>query len=277
MTTTSPYRIFDLHQHVQETIRPQPEGGYDIEEDLRYRLQIMDKHGIRTGALLASLLYERPEGIKDTRRMNDFVAWYRDNHRDRFPVGIGTVDPLQGEAAGVAELERMATELRLQGAVWHHHFSGVDIADRRMGPFLRTLAKHNLPALIHVRGYSHESTWSLETLAKRVPEATIIAMCPMNGLQQMRELQGVGERCPNIMFNTSLLWPLNNWIERFTQWFGSERIIFGTDLHFHPKPSYLRPPGLDQILVSQELNDEDKRNILWRNAERLFPVLQTYS
>jgi predicted TIM-barrel fold metal-dependent hydrolase len=277
VTEASAYRIFDLHQHVQETMRPLPGGGYDVEADLKYRLGIMDQHGIRAGALLASLLYERPDGIKDTRRMNDFVAWYRDFDRDRHPVAIGTVEPIYGEAVGVAEIERMATELKLDGCVWHHHFQGVDIDDRRMAPFLRTLARYNLPALIHVRGYSHESTWSLENLARRVPEATIIAMCPMNGLQQMRELQGVGERCPNIMFNTSLLWPLNNWIERFTQWFGSERIIFGTDLHYHPKPSYLRPPGLDQILVSEELSDEDKRNILWRNAERLFPVLQQYS
>jgi len=168
----------------------------------------------------------------------------------------------------------MIAELKLDGCVWHHHFSGTSIDDRRMTPFLQTLARHGKPALIHVRGYSHETTFAFENLARRVPECTIVAMCPMNGLQQMRELQGVGERCPNIMFNTSLVWPLNHWIERFTSWFGSQRIIFGSDVHYHEKPSYIRPPGLDEVLTSDELSDQDKRNILWDNAERLFPQLK---
>ncbi len=271
------FRIFDIHQHVQEHIPDHADGTYDrhlYEIDRDFRLGAMDDNGVRAGAILASLLYERPYGVADTRRMNNYVAWYRDQNRYRWPVAVGTVEPIFGADAGIAEIERMVGELGMDGCVWHHHFAGVGIDDRRMTPFLQTLALLGKVAFIHVRGYSHETTFALETLAKRVPECTIVTLCPMNGLQQMRELRGVGERCPNIMFNTSLLWPLNHWVDTFASWFGSERIIFGTDLHYHAKRGYSRPPGLDDILNSEDLTEQDKRNILWDNAQRLFPQLK---
>ena len=53
-------------------------------------------------------------------------------------------------------------------------------------------------------------------------------------------------------------------IERLVKAVGSERILFGTDM-----------PWFDEFqaiggVLSAEITDEDKRNILYRNAERIL-------
>ena len=268
-------RVFDVHQHLPEHIpNTERELGL-VQRDVDYRLRVMDKHGIEAAAIMASLLYDRPNGVADTRRMNDYVAWYRDRHPDRFPVAIGTVDPMQGLEAGLVEISRATSELKLDGLVWHNHFAGTSLDNYKMVAFVNALADAGLPAFVHVREpYEHETPTRLENLAKRCPTATIIAMGVMTGAQRLGELRAIGERNPNVVFETSLVWPLNNWIDRFVEFFGSERVIFGTDLHFHETASYRHPPGLADILESDKLTEEDRHNILWGNAARLLPSLQ---
>jgi len=53
-------------------------------------------------------------------------------------------------------------------------------------------------------------------------------------------------------------------IEAFVEAVGSERILFGTDLPWFD-PHY----GIGCILMSR-ITDDDRRNILHRNAERLY-------
>jgi len=266
-------RIFDVHQHLPEHIPNIQTEQALIQRDLDYRLRVMDKHRIQAGAIMASLLYDRPNGVADTRRMNDYVAWYRDRHRDRFPVGIGTVEPIHGLEQGLLEINRIATELKLDGLVWHNHFAGMALDHYRMVAFVNALGDLGLPAFVHVREpYEHETPTRLENLAQRAPATAIVAMGVMTGAQRLGELHGVGERCPNVVFETSLVWPLNNWIDRFVEFFGSQRVIFGTDLHYHEAPSYRHPPGLADVLESDKLTDDDRENILWANAARLFPL-----
>ena len=144
------YQIFDLHSHVNEGLmkRALPDGGYDVADDVRYRLGIMRRANVRACGLMSNHVYERPQGIVQTRQMNDFVAWYRDTHRDVFPVSIGGVEPIYGVQVGAAEIRRMATELRLDGVVWHHHFHGTDLDEPRMFALIEELERHRLPAFL---------------------------------------------------------------------------------------------------------------------------------
>jgi len=53
-------------------------------------------------------------------------------------------------------------------------------------------------------------------------------------------------------------------IEKFVDRAGSEKIIFGTDTPWFNHHNYIG------ALLGAEISDDDRRNILYRNAEKLL-------
>ena len=268
-----PFRIFDTHQH----LGPIRDGhGPDREVDFTYRMGVQQTFGVRAAAIMGASIYERANGQADTRRMNDKVAAYRDAYRDRYPVALGLIEPDHGVEAGIAEIHRLHDELHLDGVVWHHYFHGTSIDEPRMVAFVQELGRLKMPAYIHLIAHmtSLVTAARLENLALKCPDTTIVALAPFSHLTQMPEVRHLGDACPNVLFDTSLVWPINHWTIQFAEWFGSERIIFGSDLIYHPEgPPYYVLPALTDILQTTRLSEADKQNILWNNAERLFPAL----
>ena len=266
-------RVFDIHQHVGLlTVSGHLEPGtttIDIDDDYRRRVAVMDRFGVTKGAIMPALQYERPRGQMDTCCINDLMAEYRRRHAERFPVALGTVEPLHGEKAGVAELERMAGELRLDGVVWHHRFQGTFIADWRMRPFLRKAETLGLPAFIHLFAESTmEAPWGLEALAEEFPGVPFVAIDAFSGHTQSRYMLSLGRRFLNILFETAALFPLGRLIEEFVGALGSERILYGSDLYVDPL-MYNVPHVLEEIRAAA-ISPRDRENILWNNACRLF-------
>src|SRR5262245_9412630 len=95
IVTASGSGLFDCHHHVGDVSAflgvDMPGGG--VASELDARLAIMDAAGVGQAAVIPSHAYERPDGIADTRSVNDGIAAYRDARPDRFPVAIGIVEP----------------------------------------------------------------------------------------------------------------------------------------------------------------------------------------
>lgn len=267
--------IFDAHQHVGDLAigdASQQRKGWDADGDREQRLKMMDKAGIQSAMVLPSLQYLRPNGAADTRQINDLAAEYRERYRDRFPTAGGTVEPLHGVEAGLEEIRRIAEELKLDALVWHHRFQGTFINDPSMKPFLEAAARYGLPAYIHLFAESTmEAPWGLEALAEAHPEVAFIALDAFSGVTQARYIMGIAKRCPNVYVETACVFPLGRLIEQFVAAFGSERVLFGTDLYVSP-PMYNHPHVLHEILEAPTLTDQDKRNIFFDNARRLFKL-----
>jgi predicted TIM-barrel fold metal-dependent hydrolase len=266
------YMIFDIHHHVGALDTGGGGPIWKVEGDYTQRVQIMDKFGVRAAAVMPSSQYLRPNGIPDTCALNDLVADYRNRYRDRFPVALGTVEPLHGEEAGVQEIRRLIEKLHMNGVVWHHRFQGTFINDKRMHPLLRTLAEYQVPAFIHLFGESAmEDPWGLEALAEEHPQITFVALDAFSGSTQSKVVMRIAKRCPNVFLETGITFPLGRIIEEVVANIGSERVLFGTDLYVAPL-MYLHPDVLYQILDAPTLTDQDKHNIFWNNAQRLFKL-----
>ena len=267
------FTIFDIHQHIGSfdiSGRETGGGAWNSEEDYAKRVQLLDKFGIRAAAVMPSSKYLRPNGIPDTCAMNDLVADYRNRYRDRFPIAMGTVEPLYGEEACVKEIRRIAEKLHLNGVVWHHRYQGTFINDKSMHAFLRTMTEYQLPAFIHIFAESTmEAPWGLEALAEQHPQVTFIALDAFSGSTQSKYMIGIAKRCPNVLLETGVTFPLGRIIEEVVADIGSERVLFGTDLYLAPQ-MYLYPDVLYQILEAPTLREQDKQNILWNNTKRLF-------
>jgi predicted TIM-barrel fold metal-dependent hydrolase len=240
-------------------------------DDYALRTAALDRFGFAAAIAMPSLQYARPRGYDDTHALNNAIAAYRDQFRERFPVALGTVEPLAGVDIGKREIARAATDLKLDGIVWHHRFQGVFLGDVRMHALLDACAEYALPAFIHVIADSNmEAPWLLEELYHAHPDVQFVALDAFSGLTQIRYIMAMAERCPKLMFDTALAMPVGRAIEDFVRRFGSERLLFGTDLYLSPQPLYVYPHILREILDAPTLTDDHRRDIFWNNAERLF-------
>jgi predicted TIM-barrel fold metal-dependent hydrolase len=257
---------FDVHQHL--TVAD--------EADFVQRRAELDRFGLTAALVMPSLQYSRPRGFADTRAVNDGIARYRDRYRERFPLALGTVQPTDPTEMSVGEVVRIARELKLDGVVWHHRFQGTMLADKRMHPLLDACAEHGLPAFLHVVADSAlEAPWLLEELCEAHPDVRFVALDAFSGMSRMRYVVQMAKRCRNVIFDTAMPMLVGRAFEEFVHALGSERLIFGSNLYL-PK-SCVYPHVLREILDAPDLTAEDRRNILWNNAARLFPVLDRFA
>src|SRR5262249_23322596 len=84
--------VFDAHQHFGPVPTGPEPAEFSIEADWTLRKGVMDKLGIDKVLLSPSNGFVRPNGLADTRRINDTAAEYRAAHPDRIAAALGIVE-----------------------------------------------------------------------------------------------------------------------------------------------------------------------------------------
>lgn len=265
-------KCFDLHHHVGSlglgNAAATSTGG--LEADMTKRLAVMDRFEIDAAAVLPSLQFDRPRGIADTLAANNAAAAYRDANPTRFPAAIGTVDPLNGSEACAREISRVIHDLGMSGVTWHHRFQGLFLSDPRMEPLLEQTNDLGVPVFIHVFAESAMAPpWALEKWARRFPDQVFVALDALTSFTQSKTLLDVGRRCPNILFETAGTFPLGRIIQEFVAELGAHRVVFGSDLYVDPM-TWDTPGPLFEIRLTDSLSEEEKQDVLVRNARRLL-------
>ena len=269
------FDVFDVHHHVGRAFDAL--GGEldaatgkaaEVEQtELAERLRIMDEGGVRQALVIPGHGYLRPNGLADTRRVNDEIAAYRDRMPDRFPVACGIVEPRDGPHA-LGEIERIATALGLVAISFHTRFQGVSIDSQWIRRYLERMGELGLVPIIHAMDDTpEESLWKLASIARSLPDLTIVALDAFSSYEATRQCSFVADVAPNVVFDTSLSYNFD-FIEEFAVRFGHERVVFGTDLYSWPVGR--RVSHLLLQIVDCELPHEAKAAILGGNARRLF-------
>jgi predicted TIM-barrel fold metal-dependent hydrolase len=269
---------FDVHQHVDAPVDDNfseimPPNEW-IEKDHSIRVKIMNDNGISQSVLMPGTgRYRKTEGIESTKKLNDLVAAYVAKHGDRFPIGIGTVEPTHG-VASLWELERIAKELRLRGVTWHHRSCGVPIDHPFMRLILRRMIELQLIPFIHVLQPPLESIWTLEILAREFPDLIFVALDMSSTIPNIQAAFHIARRQKNILFDTGPCIGLlkETGVERFVKEFGADRLLFGSDLYTtgdHGGPTYRHNVTLD-ILKYAQITAEERAKVLSGNARNLF-------
>jgi predicted TIM-barrel fold metal-dependent hydrolase len=278
MTVDLGFDVFDVHHHVgrafdalggELTDKEQLAAEEFARVELDSRLQIMDEGGVRQALVIPGHGYLRPNGLADTRRINDEIAAYRDRMPERFPAACGIVEPRDGPHA-FAELERIRHELGLAAVSFHTRFQGVSMDSQWILSYVEKMGELGLLPIIHAMDDTpEESLWKLASIARRFPEITILTLDAFGGFEATRQCFFVADVAPNIVFDTSLSYNAD-FIVDFAKQFGVERVVFGTDLYSYPvgrRISHLLPQ-----FIASDLTDEQKRALLGGNARRLLGV-----
>jgi hypothetical protein len=271
--TVDGFTVIDCHHHVGSLealgfkVDAGPEGADGAAVELDRRLASMARYGVDQAILIPGHGYLRPEGVADTRRINDQIAAYRDRLPERFPAALGVAEPLHG-AAGIAELRRMRDELGLVGFSVHARFQGVSTDSPLVVALVRAAAELGLVPFIHaVEGVPDESIWRVEQVARAVPDTTIVVLDSFGGSEHARLAVIIAERTPNLVFDTSLAHHYM-FVEAMIDAVGYERLVFGTD-YYSMMPGPQHALVLDELLAGP-LPPEHKSAILAGNLRRVL-------
>lgn len=267
--------VVDTHQHIGDLSDAlgdfeAHETKFGPQEELAGRVRALQAAGVDWAIIQPAHSYLRAEGIKDTMRVNDAVAAYRQRDPAHFPLALGTVEPLHGERS-LAEIDRCKHELRLDGLSWHHRLQGCYIDNKWMRPILRRMADLGMVPVIHTNAESKlEAPWRLQRLAEEFPELTFIALDAFYSYEQTLEVLHIAEHTPNILWDVGgpMGWAsIEAWVQRH----GSAQFTFSTGASYAATRSGGggRSRLLETILRSS-LSEQDKANILSGNVRRLF-------
>jgi len=275
MANVHDFDIFDCHHHVGDvrSFMPHmgdedaPTAGAALEAERAARVRIMDAGGVRQAAVIPGHAYSRTNGIADTRDVNTRIAAYRDAQPDRFPVAIGLVEPIFEEAC-LPELDRCARELGIRGISFHTRFQGVSMDSHWVATYVERVGELGMVPVIHAMTESaDEALWKAAEVARAFPDLSMLVLDAFSTFEGTREAFVIAERCPNLLWDTSLSYNFD-FLEQFAQQLGADRVVFGTDLYSPPlgrRISHLVP----QILESS-LSDDDKAKIFGGNARQLL-------
>jgi hypothetical protein len=241
----------------------------DLEHEMDARLRVLDASGVGQAVIIGAHGHLRPDGIADTRRMNDAVAAYRDRMPDRFPAGIGIVEPLYGPR-GLEELDRCATELRLAGISFHTRFQGVSSDSPWVRRFVERIGELGMVVYMHSVGESaSESLWKVELVANDFPDVQFVVLDAFSTFEQSMLIPRVAERTANLVFDTATA---HGWgfMAPLVERCGAARLVYGSDLHSTDHGKLLYDPLAD--ILSAELKEEDRALILGGNIAGLLDL-----
>ena len=196
----------------------------------------------------------------DTRanvEMAEVVKRYPDRFRAYWVINPNYPERMQNEIVQFSEMDGFV------GFKFLSDYHEYPLTGPRYEPALKHADEHGLLVLMHTWGQSRFNPPDLvEKLANKY--ANIIFLMGHSGYGEWQKAIQVARDYPNVYLELTAAYAVNGVIEWMVEKAGSRKVLFGTDLPWFD-PHY----GIGCILFSR-ITDEDKHNILHRNAERLI-------
>ena len=163
-----------------------------------------------------------------------------------------------------ADLERMESNRDVfVGLKFHPDTYGVPLSDPRHEPYWRYADERGLLVLSHTWGHSDkDGPEEVEKVVREYQNLVFIAGHSFH--DEWERGPELVERHPNLYLELTAVLDNRGALDMFVERCGSERILFGTDL-----PWFSTHHGIGAVL-SAEMSDEDRRNIFYRNGEKLL-------
>jgi uncharacterized protein len=263
--------VFDCHHHFGSLIFASGENSETFasahldQKEAERRLGWMQDAEIDRALIMPVNRYLRPNGVADTRAVNDAVAAYRDRDSNHFPVALGITEPLHGEE-GLREIARIDSELGMVGVSYHTRWQGVATDDPWVTRGLEILQERRMLAFIHAHADSNmEAPFMIRSLAYRFPELPIIVADALSSPTQAGQLLSDARECGNIYFETSCAWNIRA-ITRAVDTLGPSRLLFGSDTY----SAYMIGMNTPRLIRELGLGSEAETAILSGNLLRLL-------
>jgi predicted TIM-barrel fold metal-dependent hydrolase len=241
-------RIFDAHVHLGNDI----DGMTGRFDDL---LDVQDRYGIE-GAFLFCL--DEPDRHPGFRAGNDRTLAYA----ERAPGRLVPFVRLDLSEDPIVEAKR-CLDRGARGIKLHPRAQKFLLTDERLDPVFALAAERNVPILIHGGRGLPPIAHDLALLVDRYPTAQLIIAHA--GIADLAGLAGRFGGKEGVFFDTSVWSPLDL-LDLYRQ-VGPEQVLYASDFPYGQQPASLLI-ALRTARLAQ-LNDEEVRGVLARNAHRI--------
>jgi predicted TIM-barrel fold metal-dependent hydrolase len=242
--------VIDMHGHYGPF-----HGIYLPKPDADGMLQTMDRCGV------LCIVCSSHSSLVDMERGNREMAEVVREHPGRF-YAYRTINPNYPEIAA-KEIARFPAEAGFVGFKFHPSSHSYPVTGASYVPALEYANAHRLLVLSHCWGHSeHDGPKLFSQLTGKYPDATFLL--GHSGYGEWEAAFAVAREFPNVYLELTAASRVAGIIARMVREVGSEKVVFGTDLPWFD-PHY----GIGSVCFSR-ITDEDRRNILYRNAERLL-------
>jgi predicted TIM-barrel fold metal-dependent hydrolase len=243
--------ILDFHAHMHDAAglflpRRSPEGMLRTMEACNVVLALFCGHETMTHP-----------SVGESKDM-EVVRRYPDRFRAYHVVMSRHLDPDR-------DLKRMAEHPDVfVGFKFHPDSYGVPLSDPRHDPYWEYADAHDLLVLSHTWGHSeNDGPAEVEKIVRKYRHLVFIAGHSFHG--EWPRGPELARTYPNLYLELTAVLDNRGALDLLVEQAGSQQILFGTDL-----PWFSTHHGIGAVL-SAEMTDEDRRNILYRNGARLLP------
>lgn len=262
------YRIIDAHCHIYPDKIAQKASDatghfYDIPSSLDGRISTLLEHGGAAG-IEHFVVQSVATTQKQVSSINNFIAIAVAESGGRF-TGLGTLHPdSEDMEADVNEI----ISLGLKGVKLHPDIQKVMIDDPRMHKMYE-LCEGRLPMLIHTGDYRYDysNTNRLIPILEKYPNLTVIG-AHFGGWSLWAEATEKLTGYKNLLVDcSSSLYAITpQKAKELIMAYGTHRVLFGTDY-----PLWTPEAELERFMQI-ELTEEQREDILYNNAARLFRI-----
>jgi predicted TIM-barrel fold metal-dependent hydrolase len=244
-----------------------------------------------------------PEDAVELSRLgNNELAEIISNYPNRFVAGVATL-PLNDIAASLEEAERAIKKLNFRGIQVFTNINGEGLHEAKFRPILKMMAQYDLPIWIHPWDLptatlsKHSQEWLKGPMVLhglRWPFETSVAMVRLieSGIfEEFPTIRFITHHCGGMMpffgdriggapalknfYGDTALYGNTPALMCGLAWFGSDRLLFGTDMPLGASKtgSYGRTLDTIQAIETMDLTDADRRKIFLDNARLLLKIL----
>ncbi len=253
-------RKIDVHNHVFDPLH-RPDASWSRVESL---VEAAEQLGIEKVCCSRPITGGAMAEITEVREANDAVLAAMKRYPQKIS-GFCFLQPGNGRAA-LDELERCVE----QGMIGVKLYNQFKYSDPVVFPIAEKCIELRIPLLGHSahltdaksRAAQPKTSDSLDfcQLSWRYPELLLILGHINGGGDWEWAIKGLRD-CPNVFVDTSGSVQENDTIEMCVRELGHERVLFATDQTME---------GCVGKLLAARINEEQREDIFWRNAHRLF-------
>ncbi|MEA3401865.1 MAG: amidohydrolase family protein [Armatimonadota bacterium] len=252
--------VIDTHGHF---------GPYQAIYFPRWRpddvLETMDRCGVRW--LLMSAHAALVDTTRGNREMADLVAQHPGRFRGWWALNPNYPERLQAELDDFESNQQATGQVpgvpAFVGFKLHPNGHDVPLTDDRYRPAFEYANERSVPILTHTwQGEGMSSYREVATVAEQFPDIPLLM--GHAGYGDWEESAKVARDHEHVYLELTAAYSVRGALEIMVEHAGSRKILFGTDSPWFD-PHY----GIGCIL-SAYMTDEDRRNILYRNAKQLF-------
>jgi predicted TIM-barrel fold metal-dependent hydrolase len=262
------YRIIDSHCHIYPDKIAQKASDatatfYELPPSLDGKISTLLEHGANAGIehFIVQSVATTPKQVSS---INNFIAQAVSESGDRF-TGLGTLHPdSEDMAADVGEI----IALGLKGVKLHPDIQKVKLDDPRMHKMYE-LCRGRLPMLIHTGDYRYDysNPNRMIPILEKYPDLTVIG-AHFGGWSIWEDATEKFLKYDNFWVDcsSSLYAMTPEKAKELMLAYGTDRVLFGTDYPLWTPESEI------ERFMQVDLSEEQREDILYNNAARLFSI-----